>query len=442
MIFEEKIEKFIDEQQLLVKQETVLVAVSGGVDSVALLHFLVENGYRCAVAHCNFHLRGESSDLDTEFVKKLTKNYNIPLYINHFDTLKIAKQNGESIEMVARNLRYAWFDELLQNNDFQAVTTAHHQNDNAETILLNLIRGTGIRGLAGIQQQRGKIVRPLLCVTRLEIENYAQKKSLHWREDLTNSETKFKRNQIRHKILPEIEKQNPVFIQNIAKFSDNIYDTISLYNYAVENFTKKILIKKNGIFEIDIKLLLNCPAPKTILFEILQKFDFKTEMVEEIFKNINFQSGKKFFSKKYIIIKDREKLLISENKIIDNQQFTIKDGIKHIKKPLKISFEVVDRKEIKLLKVSKNIALFDYEKIKFPLTLRTWQVGDYFKPFGLKGKQKISDFFINQHFSLLDKQNVWLLISDKKIMWLVNYRTDERFKVTKTTKKILVVKVL
>ena len=250
MNFQKKIENFIAEHQLLNKQKPVLAAVSGGVDSVALLHFLVENRYKCAVAHCNFHLRGESSDLDAEFVKKLAKKYNIPLYINEFDTLKKAEQNGESIEMTARNLRYAWFDELLQNNDFQAVAVAHHQNDNAETILLNLIRGTGIRGLAGISPKREKFVRPFLCVTRSEIETYAKENDLQWCEDLTNSDTKFKRNHIRHKILPEMEQQNPAFVQNISKFAENILDAVALYNGAVENFTKQILSEKNGIFEI------------------------------------------------------------------------------------------------------------------------------------------------------------------------------------------------
>ena len=435
--FETKIENFITEHQLLDKQIDVLVAVSGGLDSVALLNFLVENGYKCAIAHCNFHLRGENSDLDTEFVKKLAKKYHIPLYINEFDTLKIAEQNGESIEMTARNLRYGWFDELLQNNDFQAVVVAHHQNDNAETILLNLIRGAGIRGLAGIRPIREKIVRPFLCVTRSEIMSYAQEKGLQWREDLTNLDVKFKRNQIRHKILPEIEHQNPVFVQNISKFADNIYDAIVLYNSAIESFSKQILSEDNGIFKLDIKTLFTCPAPKTLLFEILQKFDFQANTVDEIFENIYSQSGKKYFSKNYKIVKDRKKLLILKNETVDNQQFIIKQDTKFIEKPFKISFEVIDIKEIKSLKVDKNVALFDYDKIAFPLTLRTWQSGDYFLPFGLKGKQKVSDYFVNQRFSLLDKQNAWLLLSDKKIMWIVNYRTDERFKITEKTKKVL-----
>jgi len=434
--FEKKIENFIAEHQLLDKQKPVLLAVSGGLDSVALLHFLVESGYKCAIAHCNFHLRGESSNLDAEFVKKLAEKYEISLYINEFDTLKVAEQNGESIEMTARNLRYSWFDELLQNNDFQAVVAGHHQNDNAETILLNLIRGAGIRGLAGIRPKKRNIVRPLLCVTRSEIEIYAQEKGLKWCEDLTNSDTKFKRNQIRHKILPEIEQQNPAFVQNMSKFADNIFDAITLYNSAVENFTKQILSESNGIFEIDIKTLLSSPAPKTILFEILQKFDFQADTTDEVFKNINSQSGKKYFSKNYTIIKDREKLLISDNKILESQQFIIEKDTKFIEKPIKISFEVIDVKDIKSLKVGKNIVLFDYEKIKFPLTLRTWQAGDCFQPFGLKGKQKVSDFFVNQHFSLLDKQNAWLLISDEKIMWLVNHRADGRFKITEKTEKV------
>ena len=442
MNFEKKIENFIAAHQLLDRQKSVLAAVSGGVDSVVLLDFLVENGYKCAVAHCNFHLRGKDSDLDAEFVKKLTEKYAIPLYINEFDTLKIAEQNGESIEMTARNLRYDWFEKLLQDNDFQAVAAAHHQNDNAETVLLNLIRGAGIRGLSGICPKREKIVRPLLCVTRSEIITYAQKKGLQWREDLSNSDTKFKRNQIRHKILPEIEQQNPAFVQNMSKFTDNIFDAITLYNSAIEDFSKKILSQNNDIFLLDTKMLLNCPAPKTILFEILQRFDFQADTVDDIFKNINSQSGKKYFSKNYKIVKDRENLLIYKNKSIENQQFIIEKDTKFIEKPIKISFETLDIKDVKSLKVSKNIALFDYEKIKFPLTLRTWQSGDYFQPFGLHGKQKISDFFVNQRFSLLDKQNSFLLLSDKKIIWLVNHRADERFKITPKTTKILCVTLI
>jgi tRNA(Ile)-lysidine synthase len=438
--FQKKIENFIAEHQLFDKQKPVIAAVSGGLDSVALLNFLVENNYKCAIAHCNFHLRGEASNLDAVFVQKLAEKYSIPLYINEFDTVYIAKRNGTSIEMTARNLRYEWFDKLFQDGDFQAIAVAHHQNDNAETIFLNIIRGTGIRGLAGIYPKREKIVRPFLCVTRSEIRDYAEKKGLQWREDLSNSDTNFKRNHIRHNILPEMEKQNPSLVLSLSKFSENIYDAITLYNSAIDNFSKQIMSKNGDIFSLDIKTLLNSPASKTLLFEILQKFDFQTDIIDEIFKNINSQSGKKYFSKNYQIIKDREKLLISKNKITKNQDFIIEKDTKLIEKPLKLSFEIVKKESVKSLKVNKNTALFDYDTIKFPLTLRTWQAGDYFQPFGFFGKQKISDFFVNQRFSLLDKQKTFLLISENKIIWIVNHRTDERFKITAKTKKILIVK--
>jgi tRNA(Ile)-lysidine synthase len=435
--FENKIENFIAENQLLNRQNAVLVAVSGGIDSAALLHFFVKSGYKCAVAHCNFHLRGENSNRDACFVKQLAKKYAIPFYIHEFNTFATAEKEGISIEMAARKLRYDWFEELLQNNDFQAIIAAHHQNDNAETILLNLIRGTGIRGLTGMRAKRGNIVRPFLCVTRLEIENYAKENGLQWCEDLSNSDTIFKRNHIRYSILPEIEKQNPVFVQSMAKFSSNIFDAIALYNSALEYFSQKIFTENNDFVSLDIQTLLNCPAPKTILFEILQHFDFQSDMINEIFDNINSQSGKKYFSKKFQILKNREKLIVSKIQNIENKQFIIEKNIKLIENPLKISFEIIDKKDVKLLKVEKNIALFDYERIKFPLVLRTWQSGDYFQPFGVLGKQKVSDFFVNQRLSLLEKQNVWLLLSDKKVIWIVNHRADGRFKITEKTEKIL-----
>ncbi|MDR2684819.1 MAG: tRNA lysidine(34) synthetase TilS [Prevotellaceae bacterium] len=423
-------------------QQPVLAAVSGGADSVVLLDALIRLGYNCSAAHCNFHLRGEESDNDAFFVENLAKKYNIPFFIKNFDTVIHARENRESVEMTARKLRYEWFEELVQKYNFQAVAVAHHKNDLAETVLLNLVRGTGIRGLAAMKPKREKIVRPLLCVNRSEIISYAQKTMLLFQTDKTNSDINFPRNRIRHNILPEMEKINPAAVEKFSQFSDFMTDTIALYNSGLEKIIKNILFDKNNIIHIDIPRLLNSPAPKTVLYEILKNYGFNFDNVENIYKNLKSHSGKIFLSDKYKIIKDRHFLLLSALKNIDNQQFTIEENMLSIEKPLKMRFEILKRKEIKSLKTTTNVALLDYEKIVFPLVLRHWRAGDSFKPLGAKGFQKISDFFINKHFNLIEKEQTWLMFSAEKLAWVVGHRLDDRFKINSKTRKVMKIDII
>lgn len=437
MKFAEKIRIFIEKNNLLDIQLPVLVAVSGGVDSVVLLDVLVDLGYKCSVAHCNFHLRGQDSDTDEIFVKNIAKKYAIPLYIRHFDTVGEAKKSRQSIEMTARNLRYEWFDLLVKEFDFQAVAVAHHKNDLAETVLLNIVRGTGIRGISALKPKRDKIVRPFLCVTRSEIESYAAEKKLDFRIDCTNSDVEIVRNRLRHNVLPEMQKINSAVVEKICQFSEFASDAQKIYDYALQQIEKNICFEKNSLKHIDIQQLKKSPAPKTVLFEILKNYGFNSDIIENIYKNLDLQSGKIFLSERYKIIKDRDFLILSKIENIDSQQFTIAENISFIKKPIEINFEILDKKDIASLKMPENIALLDFEKLKFPLILRHWQIGDSFKPLGSNGVKKISDFFINQHISIAEKEKIWLLFSDEKLVWVVNYRIDDRFKIDKKTTKIL-----
>jgi tRNA(Ile)-lysidine synthase len=433
----QKLENYIVANALLDKQKSVLVAVSGGVDSVVLLDALLCLGYECEVAHCNFHLRGKASNDSAKFVQQLSEKHGLKSHFTEFDTKEVADKSGESIEMTARNLRYSWFKTLLQKHDFQAVAVAHHKNDNAETILMNLARGTGVRGLAGIKPKREMIVRPLLCVNRSEIEVYAKNKNLKWCEDKTNKDIDFQRNRIRHKIIPELKKINPSFVETMHKFAENMSSTTAIYNFALDHLCKTIITNDNGICKVNIPLLLKCPATKTVLFEILQQFDFKSIMIDKIFSVLQSQSGKKFFSASHQLIKNRNELIISTLQNTETKQFVIKEGIQNIEDPIKLSFEILDRKTVKYLNTPKNIALLDYEQLIFPLMLRHWRYSDRFRPFGLNGFQNLSDFFINQKLSLIEKDNVWLLESGTKIAWIINHRIDGRFMIRKGTKKIL-----
>ncbi|MDR1543778.1 MAG: tRNA lysidine(34) synthetase TilS [Prevotellaceae bacterium] len=442
MFFIKKIGHFIINNRLLKPQLPVLVAVSGGADSVVLLDTLIRLGYNCSAAHCNFHLRGEDSDNDAFFVENLARKYNIPFFLKSFDTAGQARESRESIEMTARKLRYEWFDELVQKFDFQAVAVAHHKNDLAETILLNLVRGTGIRGLAALKPKRDKIIRPLLCVNRLEIESYAQETMLLYCTDKTNSDVNIVRNRIRHNILPEMEKINPAAIEKFSQFSDIIIDAIALYNSGLKQIVRDVFFDKNDIMHIDIPYLLKSPAPKTTLYEILKNYGFNANNVENIYRNIKSRSGKIFLSDKYKIIKDRHFLFLSALENVDNQTFTIEKDTFSVEKPLKMRLSIFKRSEIETIKTPPNVAFFDCKKVKFPLVLRHWQAGDSFRPLGAKGTKKISDFFINQHFNLIEKEQTWLLFSNEKIAWVVNHRIDERFKIDSQTRRVLRVEVL
>ena len=432
-----KVRQFIDSNQLLIGNDRILVGVSGGADSVVLLHILLKLGFECVVAHCNFHLRGEESMRDELFVEKLAEKYKLIYKKTDFDTVRFAKSNKISIEMAARELRYGWFKKLAPENKCQAIATAHHTDDSIETLLLNMIRGTGLKGLTGIEPRNGDIVRPVLCCTRSEIEQYAQKNKLEYITDSTNLANEYSRNKIRNLILPMMADINPSVKQSLAENISRFRGSWKIYSEKIAEIEAHITFNKENQTFVDIEKLKSQSDPKTILFEILQKYQFNSDVISNIFEGLDKSSGKRYYSDTHRLLKDREHLIVDEIEPNNTLEFSIDESTKSISIPINLSLNKKARNEDFIISKKSDKIHIDADKIKFPLTLRKWKKGDSFHPFGMKESKKLSDFFINEKINRNQKENIWLLMSDNKIVWIIGLRMDERFRITEKTKNIL-----
>lgn len=433
----DKIKRYIADNKLFEQSDKLLVGLSGGADSMALLNVLIELKYDCVAAHCNFHLRGEESDKDQLYVEDWCNFKNIPLITVDFDTTKYAADNKISIEMAARELRYGWFERVRKEHDADYIAVGHHLNDSIETFLLNLIRGTGISGLSGIVPKNGRVVRPLLSVSREEIEEYLDGKATNFRVDSTNLEDIYTRNFVRLNLLPSLEKINPSINDAIARTSKNLSEVEKVYRHVMEKDIKVVLLDN----VIDIEKLKQTISPQSVLFEILFPLGFSPSSIEDVLDSIDATPGKVFYSPSHRLIKDRISLLIDElsTNEVENRTFTINKGNTHIDLPLDMSFDVKPY-PVDITKSPKYLYL-DADLITYPLVLRKWQLGDWFVPFGMKGRKKLSDFFTDQKFSIKDKEDVWILVSGEDIVWVVGHRSDDRFRVTPKTKNILVINI-
>lgn len=419
------------------KGKVTLLAISGGRDSVAMCELFSQAKLSFAIAHCNFLLRGKESDEDEIFVKKLSLKYRVPLFLKRFDTSEFAAKNKLSVQQAARELRYSWFEEIRSNQGFDFIATAHHKDDELETFLINLVRGTGIAGLHGIFPKRGNIIRPLLFASREAIDVFVRKRKLKFREDRTNASDKYLRNKIRHKILPLFEEINPSFRKTLGEEISRLRETEKIYRYFISQEEKKVRTENR----ISIFKLLKCAFPETLLYEILKKYHFNSDVVSNLFQALNSESGKQFFSATHRIIKDREWLLILPfQKQFERENYFIEKETKEIFVPVKMKFSLHENSARFSIPKNNFIACLDYEKLKFPLTLRRWKKGDSFFPFGLKKRKKLSDFFTDLKLSLADKEMVWLLCSGEKIVYVCGKRIDENYKVAKQTKKIYLVR--
>lgn len=410
-----------------------MIAISGGLDSVVLTHLLHSLNFDISLAHCNFKLREDESDTDEKFIIDLGNKLTTKVFTTQFDTHQFAKENKLSTQIAARELRYNWFQELVAKHDFNFVLTAHHADDNLETFLINLTRGTGLDGLTGIPVLNKNIVRPLLIFSRKEIENYAKAQNIDWREDQSNASTKYVRNKIRHQITPILKEINPQLLDSLQNTIANLQESQSIINDAVSKLKKKVIsIDANGLLKIDILKIKELSNPKAYLFEILKEYGF-TEW-NDVIHLLNAQSGKQVLSKSHRLLKDRDFLLLSQiNLEQDFLEYLIPENTFKIHTPIILTFETVQE----ITSTDKQIVFFDAEKITFPLTLRKWKSGDYFHPSGMQGKKKISKFFKDEKYSLIDKENTWLLCSENNIIWIVGKRTNQRFLASSTSKNIL-----
>ena len=429
-------ETFISEHSLLEPQDKVLVAVSGGIDSMVLLHLFQEYSKNTfAVAHCNFSLRGEESDKDEAFITDYCTKNKIQLFKIRFNTNLYAKENGISTQMAARDLRYEWFQEIANDNGFTKIALAQHLDDQVETFFINLIRGTGIAGIHGILPINGKLIRPLIFANRSAIEAFQVLNNIPFREDQSNSSDKYLRNAIRHHISPKFEELAPDFS---FKLNDNIQhfrEVESFYKRSIQKNLNTIQSSIGNHIVIEISELLKLEFPKLHLKELLFEKGFSEDTINKVYKNLeNPISGKHFFSSEFELLIDRSKIIIRKKNNDNNETHLIYKG-ENIEKPIRLIFETIAN-DITSYKTPSNIALFDFEKLKFPLVLRHWKPSDFFFPLNLKGKKKLSDYFINNKFSNFEKDECWILQSGNDIIWIVGHRTDDRYKVTKDTKHI------
>lgn len=411
----------------------LLIAISGGVDSVVLTHLCKESGLKISLAHCNFHLRGEESDGDELFVQEFADALDLEVFTEHFDTEAYAEESKTSVQMAARDLRYQWFRELQRDLKFDYLLTAHHSNDDLETFMINFTRGTGLDGLTGIPEINEGILRPLLAFSRNEIEDYAHKNHLKWREDSSNASTKYLRNKIRHEIIPGLEELNPQLLQSFKKTQQHLKESALLVEDYISAIFPKIATENQDGYSFNIKLLKTIPNTKAILYELFKPFGF-TEW-DDVFHLLDAQSGKLVYSKTHRLIKDREEILLttipSEE---DNMEFEISEEEAVLMLPVGI-FHLEEVEAVS--EANQNEIFVDKNKLDFPLIVRKWQKGDYFFPFGMEGKKKLSKFFKDNKLSLPQKENSRVLSSNDKVVWVVGHRADARFAVDPSTSKIL-----
>jgi tRNA(Ile)-lysidine synthase len=433
-----KFQQHLSKNLPFLKDKKLLLAISGGIDSMILVHLLQQLGYNISIAHCNFKLRGEESDGDEQFIRIFAEKNNIPVFVTHFDTKLFAADNKLSIQLAARQLRYIWFHQLLEENQLDYILTAHHLDDSLETFLINFTRGTGPEGLTGIPQQNDRVVRPLLPFTRDEIEAYAKGNNIEWREDSSNASDKYMRNKLRHDVVPVLKSLNQSFMESFAQTLEHLQQAQSLVQDASVLVYRQVVSEVNNQKHININELKRLPNYKAYLYQWLSPFGFTAW--EDIYALTDAQPGKQILANNYRLLKDRDVLILEPQKETDNRIYEVPEGQVETDVPVRLKLAPVD----KVLKTSgSNIIYVDAERLKFPLFVRKWQEGDYFYPLGMKGqKKKVSKYFKDEKMSLSEKEDAWLLCSENQIVWIIGKRADERYRTNQQTTHKLKIEVL
>ena len=428
-VLKEKVEHFIHENDLLSAGARVLVGLSGGPDSVCLALMLHELGYEVVAVHCNFHLRGEESMRDENFVETLCQQWGWTLHKKDIETAKYAKEHGMSIEMAARKHRYDWFRKLKEETGAEAIAVGHHQDDNTETLLLNLVRGTGLKGLCGMQPKHDDVVRPLLCLTRQEILNYLQSKGQDYVTDHTNLEDTYARNKVRLNMMPVMESINQGSARNIASTMENLNEVMKVYQEAMQDAIRQCVEEKeNGEIFIHIEKLKRLPSPISVLHEVLSPLGFNKVQLKEMLSALN-ESGKVFVANGRRLLIDRTELIVERDK---NDNDNLNPNLSSL------NSQTLPVEEVTFSK-SPNYAYLDADKLHGALTLRTPKEGDTFAPFGMGGKRKLlSDFLTDLKLNLFEKERQPLLMDGEEIAWVVGRRSSELYRVDNSTKKVII----
>lgn len=440
MDFKEKVKNCIARHELLGREHPVLVALSGGADSVALACVLQDLGYKIEAAHCNFCLRGAESDRDEAFVTDFCQRRKIVLHRRCFSTHAYAHEHHVSIEMAARTLRYDFFEQLLQERELDSVAVAHHREDNTETVLLNLLRGTGIRGLRGIQYRNGKVVRPLLDVSRQEIEDYLAECHQDYVTDSTNLQDEVQRNKIRLNVMPRMREIYPNADESIHQGARRLSDTFRIYEYGMDLLMQQV-VHGNRIL---LEELNRTPAPETVLYEILSRMDFNPAQVAAIYEQQGGESGKVYESATHRLLRDREALVFEKKAVRPARLEKVLplEGIMRVTDDVTFLISRSSYSSGGPLPREKNVICMDLDKVEFPLVVRTPQTGDRFMPFGMKGMKLVSDFLTDLKKNVFEKERQLLVCSGDKIAWVVGERPDDRFRVTEHTSHILRIQLL
>jgi len=428
---------FVKSERLFSDKQKVFLAVSGGVDSAVMAELFHRAEFNFAIAHCNFNLRGKESDDDEIFCEQLANKYKVMFACEHFETGKYSVENKISIQMAARRLRYEFFNDLLESQKFDFIATAHQKNDVLETMLINFTRGTGIAGLHGILPRQGNLIRPILFATRQEIESFAAMQQIKFRVDSSNSSEKYVRNKIRMRVIPVLQEINPSLEQTAIQTSKNLYSAEQILKNHMAEEKKRCITHKGKRIQINIKKLKQLNPLRSYLFEFLREYGFNARTTEQISDALNEASGKKFLSENYVLVKDREYLLLSPLKADDDYvEIEIKKTEKKITKPVKLFFSKENVTKKFVIPSSSDVACLDFDRIRFPLKLRRWLFGDRFIPLGMSGKKKVSDFLVDNKISITDKEGIWVLMCGHDIVWVVGHRIDDRYKITPRTKKV------
>ncbi|HBZ68116.1 MAG TPA: tRNA lysidine(34) synthetase TilS [Bacteroidales bacterium] len=439
----EEFRNFVNENQLFDRDHKVLLAVSGGIDSVVMTRLFHQLKLRFGIMHCNFQLRGEASDGDARFVEALANELGCPFFTIAFATKQYASDNGLSTQMAARELRYNWFEEVRQHEGYELIATAHHAGDDAETFFINLIRGTGLRGLQGIPLRQGNIIRPMKFANREQIRAYADKHQICWREDATNASTHYLRNKIRHNVLPLLNVISPAFNVKLAETISHLNDTGEALRVIIERERVRLVIADDcGNQYINLDDLTVMTPVGFWLFELLQPYQFNRTIIDDITRNLSGNGGQRFLSPSFEARIERGKLILTPHtEASADEVYTIEAGVADLKQPLPLTIRRLQYvKELKVPHTFDTVWL-DAALITSPLTLRRWRSGDRFHPLGMNGSKKVSDYFIDHKFSQQQKDNTWLLCHESDIVWIVGHRIDHRYRVTSATQSVLELKL-
>ncbi len=444
MNLNERFTGYIQQQGLFEKNDRLLLAVSGGLDSVVLCHLCREAGYKFSLAHCNFGLRGEESTRDAVFVRTLSDTMGVGLHVQLMDAAAYAAEHKVSVQVAARNLRYAWFSKLLDDSrtdpaaaNYKYLLTAHHRDDNIETVLMNFLKGTGIAGLSGIEPRREKIVRPLLWASREELSGYAQEKGLSWVHDSSNDKTDYTRNLFRNVIIPQIEQAFPSVKENLARNIERFDEVEALYLQALDQHKKRLLQFRRAEVFIPVAKLARTTPLKTIVFEIIKDFGFRSSQVPDVITLLSSESGKFITSSSHRLLRNRAWLIVSPLEEQEQAILLIQNGEScKLFGNYKLDIRSLSPTHVHYSDDGQR-AFVDAKQLQYPLMLRRWKEGDYFYPLGMTKKKKVARFLISEKLSLSEKEKVWVLESNKKIVWVVGYRIDNRFRILPVTTHVL-----